>query len=70
MTTIVNTPAPTANSSGPQLIIGLVALALFVLFIVYFVVPMFRDMGPVQLNVPAPQIVMPDKVDVNVQQAK
>lgn len=36
----------------------------------YFGIPALRRMGPVQLNVPAPQVVIPEKIDVTVEQAK
>lgn len=70
MTTIVNSTTPTENSNGPGLLIGIVAIIGFTILFIYFVIPAIRNMGPIQLNVPAPQVVVPGKVDVNVKQSK
>ena len=69
MTTIVNSPAPSEGSGGSGFLIGVVILVVFVLALLYFGIPMIKQMGPVQLEIPAPQVVMPDKIDVNVNQA-
>lgn len=65
MTTIVNTPQPANNSSGPTgIIMALIAL-IVVLVLVYlgfvYGLPALRQMksGGTQINVP-------DKIDVNV----
>ena len=70
MTTIVNSPAPapTQNSGGSGFLIGVIILVGFVGLLLYFGIPAIRRMGPVQVNVPAPEIVVPDKIDVNVNQ--
>ena len=71
MTTIVNNPAPASeNSGGFGFLIGIVILIGFVAMLLYFGIPALKRMGPVQVNVPAAEVVIPDKVDVNVNQAK
>ena len=71
MTTVVNNPAPSGdNNGGSSMLIGVVVLIGFVFVLLYFGLPVLRNMGPVQVNVPAPQIVVPDKIDVNVTQPK
>ena len=70
MTTIVNSATPTKDSNGMGFMIGVVVLIGFVLILLYFGLPLLRNMGTPQINVPAPQINMPDKVDVNVNQTK
>lgn len=66
MTTIINTPTPESNNSGT--IIGIIALIIFGLLFFYYGIPALRSLGTPQINVPAPVINMPDKVDVNVDQ--
>jgi len=64
MATIVNNPAPVADSNnGMGMIVGLIAL--FVVAYLFFVYgfPAIRQMG-------SPQINIPSKIDVNVQQTK
>lgn len=70
MTTIVNSPTPTNDSGSSGFLIGVIAIIGFAILFIYFGIPALRNMGPVQLNVPAPQVVMPDKVDVNIKQTK
>ena len=70
MTTIVNSPAPASDSGGASFLVAVIALIGFVLILLYFGLPALRRMGPAQLNVPAPQIVVPGKIDVNVNQTK
>ena len=70
MTTIVNSPAPATDSGGNGFLIGAIILIGFVSIILFFGIPMVRRMGPAQLNVPAPQVVIPNKIDVNVTQPK
>lgn len=70
MTTIVNNPAPAAESGGNSFLIGAIILIGFVMVLLYFGIPALRRMGPVQLNIPAPQVVVPGKIDVNVNQTK
>ena len=70
MTTIVNSPTPTNDSGSSGFLIGVVVIIGFVILFIYFGIPAIRNMGPIQLNVPAPQVVVPGKIDVNVQQSK
>lgn len=72
MTTIVNNPAPVQETDGGSsgLLIGLIVVIGCILVFAYFGIPALKNLGPVQLNVPAPQIVMPEKIDVNVTQTK
>lgn len=64
MTTIVNNPTPSSNNNGYMgLIIGIfVILALVYLFTI-FGVPAIRNM-----QVSAPQINIPDKINVQIEQ--
>ncbi len=70
MTTVVNNPTPATDSGGSSFLVGVIILIAFVMVLLYFGIPALRRMGPVQVNVPAPQIVVPDKIDVNVVQPK
>lgn len=70
MTTIVNSPAPTQNDGGSGFLIGIIILIAFISLLLYFGIPAIKNMGAGQLNIPAPQIVVPDKIDVNVNPAK
>jgi hypothetical protein len=70
MTTVVNNPAPAPDSGGSGFLIGIIILVGFVAVLLYFGIPAIKRMGPVQLNVPAPQVVIPDKIDVNVTQGQ
>lgn len=70
MTTVINTPAPVENSGGNGFLIGIIVLIAFVGILLYFGIPAIRRMGPVQLSVPGTQVVVPDKIDVTVTQAK
>jgi hypothetical protein len=70
MTTIVNSTTPTADSGGSNFLIGVIIVIGFIGIFLYFGIPAIRRMGPVQLNVPAPQVVVPNKIDVNVKQTK
>lgn len=69
MTTVVNNPAPAADNGG-SFLIGVIVLAGLVLIFVYFGIPAIRRMGPIQIGTPAPQVNIPGKIDVNVNQAK
>jgi hypothetical protein len=62
MATIVNNPGNGNSGNSMGLILGVIAILVFVfLFIVYVVPLVSQSMGPAQVNVP-------DKIDVNVQQ--
>ncbi|HUD19317.1 MAG TPA: hypothetical protein VMR81_02670 [Patescibacteria group bacterium] len=70
MTTVVNNPAPAADTGGNSFLIGIIVLIGFVMVLLFFGIPALRRMGPVQVNVPAPQVVVPSKLNVNVTQTK
>ncbi|OGK62960.1 hypothetical protein A2334_01865 [Candidatus Roizmanbacteria bacterium RIFOXYB2_FULL_38_10] len=71
MTTVVNNPAPVAaEKEGNSFLIGIIILVGFVAVLLYFGIPAIKQMGPVKVNVPAPQVVIPDKINVNVNQDK
>jgi hypothetical protein len=65
MATIVNTPPATENSdnSGMGFFLGVVVLILFVFVLLYYGLPALSRFGSGN-----PQINVPDKVNVNVQQ--
>jgi len=72
MTTIVNNPAPVQEQSGGAvtvLIVAMVFVGLAALFYFYGM-PAIRRMGTTQINVPATQVIIPEKIDVNVSQTK
>ncbi len=65
---VINNAAPaTDNSSGMGFLLGVILLIAFVFFLFYFGLPVIQNSiggaGGTQINVP-------DKVDVNVKQAK
>lgn len=64
MTTVVNSPTPTQDSGGSGFLLGAILLIIFVGVLLYFGIPAIKNMGPVQVNVPAPQVVVPDNVNV------
>ncbi len=74
MTTVVNNPvpvsAPAAETGGSGFLIGAVILIGFVALLLYFGIMAMGRTRSAQANVPAPQIVLPDKIDVNVTQGK
>lgn len=70
MATVVNNQAPVEKSDGSNFVVGIIILAGFGLIVLYFVIPAIQRMGPIQLKVPGTQVVVPDKINVNVQQAK
>lgn len=72
MTTVVNNPAPvqTSDAGGSNFLIGAIVLIAFVMMLLYFGIPALKRMSPSQVNVPATQIVVPGKIDVNVKQTK
>jgi len=63
MTTIVNNPAPASDNGSSGLIIGIFVLIVLGLLFFYFGLPAIRRMGSIQ-----PQINIPSKIDVNVNQ--
>lgn len=69
MENIVNNPAPVqevAKNEGTGFLIGTLVLILFVGVLLYFAIPAIKNMGPLQVNVPAPdvKIIVPDNVNV------
>jgi len=70
MTTIVNSTTPTKDSGGSGILIGIIALIGFAILFIFFGIPAIRTLGPIQMNVPAPQVVVPGKIDVNIKQSK
>jgi len=68
MTTVVNTPASSgSNDSGNGgLFIGIFILIILGLLFFYFGIPAIKKIGSGQTI--TPQIVVPDEIDVNVNQ--
>lgn len=63
MTTIVNNPPSSDNSGGPMgWIIGIIVLIILGYFVYVYGLPAIRQMGG------TPQINIPSKIDVNVNQ--
>jgi hypothetical protein len=63
MTVINNTAPPQRESSGSGFLLGVVLLILFFVLFFYYGLPMLRSYTP-----QAPQINVPGKIDVNVNQ--
>ncbi|MEI6326737.1 MAG: hypothetical protein WCO78_01300 [Candidatus Roizmanbacteria bacterium] len=70
MTTVVNNPTPVSENGGNSFLIGIVVLIGFVVVLIYFGIPAFRRMQRSQTVAPAPQIVIPDKINIDVNQTK
>jgi len=69
MTTIVNSPAPAAaEKQGNGFLIGVIILVGFVAILLYFAIPAIKQMGPIEVGIPAPEVVIPDKINVEVNQ--
>lgn len=69
MTTVVNNPTPTSSDSGGSgFLIGIIVFVVFVGILLYFGIPAIKNMGPVQVAVPTPQVNIPNKIDVTVTQ--
>jgi hypothetical protein len=63
MTTIVNNPPSSDNSGGPMgMIVGIVVLVVLGYLVYVYGLPAIRQMGG------TPQINVPSKIDVNVNQ--
>mgnify|MGYP001589605476 CR=1 FL=1 len=71
MTTIVNTP-PSSNESGESMgmVVGLIVLIVMAFLFFFYGLPAIKSMGSTQVNIPASQINVPSKIDVNVTQPK
>jgi hypothetical protein len=64
MTTIVNNPPPSNDSNGGVgMIVGLVILVVLAYLVIVYGLPAIKQIG-------SPQINIPGKIDVNVQQTK
>jgi len=70
MTTIVNSATPANDAGGSNFLIGAVVIVGFAILFIFFGIPVIRSMSSGQVNTPAPQIVVPNKIDVNVKQTK
>ena len=68
MTTIVNTPAPAENNGGIGLLVGVFVLVVLGLLFFYFGIPAIKRMGSGQISIPAPQVNIPNQIDVNIKQ--
>lgn len=68
MTTIVNTPASSGsdNNGNGSLFVGIFILIILGFLFFYFGIPAIEKMRSGQIN--TPEIVVPDKIDVNVNQ--
>lgn len=67
MTTIVNNPTPTTDEKGGYmgLIVGIIVIMILAYIFMTFGLPAIR-----QMQVGTPQINIPSKIDVNVNQPK
>lgn len=70
MTTIVNNPAQASDTGGSGFLIGAVVVIGFIALLLYFGIMAMGRIKTAQVNVPAPQVVLPNKIDVNVTPAK
>lgn len=70
MTTIVNNPTPSDDGGGSGILIGTIVFVAFLVIFIYYGLPAIKSMGAPNINVPAPVINMPSKIDVSVQQPK
>ena len=70
MTTIVNTPAQNERTGSSGFLIGVILIIGLVMAFLYFGIPAIRSWGSAEINVPAPQVNIPDEIDVNVTQTQ
>lgn len=62
MVTVVNNPPPSDNSGGPMgMIVGLIVLLVVAYLFIVYGLPAIQHMGTPQVNVPS-------KIDVNINQ--
>lgn len=64
MATIVNNPAPSGDSGGTGMLIGVILLIVFVVLLLYFGLPVIRRATQAPA---APEINVPEQIDINVQ---
>ena len=70
MTTIVNSPNPSNDNGNGGLIIGIFVLIILGLVFFYYGIPALKNLRPVEVNIPAPEINVPNEIDVNVKPAE
>ena len=71
MATIVNNPpVNTDNGSGNGFLIGIILLIVFVVLFVFYGLPLLGNAGGANQGAQAPQVNIPGKIDVNVNQPK
>lgn len=69
MVTVVNNPAPASDSGGSGVLIGVIVLVALAVIVWFWGIPMMRQQtSKTEINLPPTQIVVPDKVDVNINQ--
>ena len=69
MTTIVNSPAPANNdNNNGGLLVAIFGLIVLGFLFFYFGLPALRKMGTPQINIPAPEVNIPNEIDVNINQ--
>jgi hypothetical protein len=66
MATVVNNPAP--SSGGNSFLIGVLVLVGLVAVLLYFGIPALERNNPTEINVPAPEVNVPEQMDINVNQ--
>lgn len=66
MATVVNNPPANSDGNGGGFLLGVIVLIIFVILFVFYGLPMLRGTGGGATQ--APQVNIPDKVDVNVNQ--
>lgn len=66
MATVVNNPDP--SSGGNSFLIGVLVLVGLVVVLLYFGIPALERNNPTQINVPAPEVNIPEQMDINVNQ--
>ena len=66
MATVVNTPSSTDNGSGMGFLLGVILIIAFIMLLMFYGVPYLGNMMQTQ----GPQVNVPGKIDVNVNQPK
>lgn len=70
MTTVVNNTSPAVENKTGSFYLEAILLIGFAFLVLYFGIPVILRLKPIQINMKTPQIVLPDKINVNVNQAK